>query len=96
MALTYDPEKNARNIALRGLSFDLVARLDWDRAIAFPDERQDYGEDRAKVLAKLDGVLHIAIVTTRGDDMRIISFRRANRAERRLYERQTENRPRGL
>jgi uncharacterized DUF497 family protein len=64
--------------------------LDWDRAVAIPDDRHDYGEERAKVLATLDGVLHIAIVTTRGDDMRVISLRRANRAERRIYERYTQ------
>ena len=68
MPLVYDPAKNDRNIALRGLSFDRVADLDWDRAVAIPDDRHDYGEERAKVLAALDGVMHIAIVTTRGDD----------------------------
>jgi len=28
MAVTFDPEKNARNIAERGLSFERVAELD--------------------------------------------------------------------
>ena len=96
MALTYDPDKNARNVALRGLSFDLVSALDWDGAVALPDERKEYGEERAKVLAKLEGALHVAIVTIRGDDMRVISFRKANRAERRLYERYVETQSRVL
>jgi hypothetical protein len=32
MRITYDPDKNARNIAERGLSFDDVERLDWNTA----------------------------------------------------------------
>jgi hypothetical protein len=31
MAITFDPEKNARNIAERGLSFERVAELEWKR-----------------------------------------------------------------
>jgi uncharacterized DUF497 family protein len=92
MAIVFDPAKSARNVESRGLSFDLVEQLDWENAMAFPDERHDYGEERAKVLAKLNGVLHVTIVTTRDDDMRVISFRRANRTERRLYERHYQTR----
>ena len=33
MAVTFDPEKNAKNIAERGLSFERVAELDWDTAL---------------------------------------------------------------
>jgi uncharacterized DUF497 family protein len=33
MAVTFDPEKNARNIAERGLSFERVADLDWETAV---------------------------------------------------------------
>jgi len=96
MAVTYDPEKNARNVALRGLPFDLVGALDWDGAVALPDERRQYGEERVKVLATLEGALHVAIVTIRGDDMRVISFRKANRTERRLYEKYVETQSRGV
>ena len=96
MALTYDPEKNARNIALRGLSFDLVEALDWDNAVAIASDRESYGEERIKVLARLEGVLHVAVVTPRGEDLRVISFRRASRAERRLYEQHVDTRSRGV
>ena len=33
MNITYDPDKNHRNIEERGLSFDLVAGVDWTNAI---------------------------------------------------------------
>jgi uncharacterized DUF497 family protein len=37
MAVTFDPEKNARNIAERGLSFERVAELEWDTAVIADD-----------------------------------------------------------
>jgi uncharacterized DUF497 family protein len=41
MAVTFDPEKNARNIAERGLSFERVADLDWETAVIAEDTRRD-------------------------------------------------------
>jgi uncharacterized DUF497 family protein len=35
--------KNARNIAERGLPFELVAELDWAAAVEWEDTRKDYG-----------------------------------------------------
>lgn len=55
MAITFDPEKNARNIAERGLSFERVAELEWDTAVIAEDTRCDYGEPRLLVMALLDG-----------------------------------------
>jgi uncharacterized protein len=85
MAFTFDPEKNARNVAERGLSFDLVERLEWETAIVVVDTRRDYGEIRLQVLALLGGRLYAAVVTPRGDGLRVISFRKANRREGERY-----------
>ncbi|HEV7997126.1 MAG TPA: BrnT family toxin [Stellaceae bacterium] len=85
MAITFDPAKDARNIAERGLSFERVADLDWETAVVIEDVRRDYGEPRLRVMARLDGRLHAAVVTPRGQDLRVISFRRASRREVRLY-----------
>jgi uncharacterized protein len=46
MNVTFDPAKNARNVAERGLSFERVAELDWETAISEEDSRSDYGERR--------------------------------------------------
>ena len=78
MAVTFDPEKNARNIAERRLSFERVAELEWDTAVIAQDTRGDYGEPRLLVMARLDGRLHAAVVTPRGEDLHVISLRRAN------------------
>lgn len=85
MDITFDPLKNARNVAERGLSFELVAKLDWDTAIAEEDVRKDYGERRVRVFGFLGRRLHVAVITMRGDRMHVISFRKANRREVRRY-----------
>lgn len=85
MRLTFDPAKNARNIAERGLPFALVADLDWQTAVAREDTRKDYGETRVLVLALLEQRLHVAVITVRGDAIHIISFRKASRKEVTWY-----------
>jgi uncharacterized DUF497 family protein len=45
------------------------------------DVRKDYGETRLQVLALMGGRLYAAVVTPRGEDLRFISFRKANRRE---------------
>jgi uncharacterized DUF497 family protein len=85
MEITFDPEKNARNIVERGMSFERVAELDWDTAVLVEDTRRNYGELRPRVLGRLDGRLHAAVVRPRGEHLRVISFRRASRREVRLY-----------
>lgn len=90
MGFTFDPAKNEKNIAERGLSFTLAAELDWEAALIVEDTRHDYGEVRLRVLALLHGRLHAAVVTPRKDELRIISFRKANRKEEELYEHRSE------
>jgi uncharacterized protein len=81
MAFTFDPDKSARNVASRGLPFALVEHLEWETALVIEDVRKDYGETRLQVLAIMDGRLHAAVVTPRGEDLRVISFRKTNRKE---------------
>lgn len=86
MRLTFDPAKNARNVAERGLSFERVTELDWETAVSQEDTRKDYGETRLQVLAFLGKRLHAAVVTIRGDALHVISFRKASRKEVNWYE----------
>ena len=88
MRITFDTGKNERNIAERGLSFELVAELAWETAIAREDVRQDYGERRVRVLAHLGKRLHMAVVTYRDGAVHVISFRKANKREVKAYEKE--------
>jgi hypothetical protein len=44
--ISYDPRKNARNLAERGLSFELAEAFEWGSAVIWQDTRRDYGEER--------------------------------------------------
>jgi uncharacterized DUF497 family protein len=85
MRITFDPAKNERNVAERGLTFDLVADLDWSTAIAVEDTRKSYGEVRLRVSGLLNGRLHVAVITRRGSAVHVISFRKANDREVKRY-----------
>jgi uncharacterized protein len=49
------------------------------------DDRRTYGETRFRVYGIVEDRLLCVVYTMRGDRVRIISARRANRAERRTY-----------
>lgn len=85
MRIEFDAGKNARNIASRGLSFELVAEFDWDSALAVDDRRRDYGERRVRAIGYLGARLHVVVFVPLDDGVRVISLRRANRRETRLY-----------
>ena len=86
MVVEFDPEKSARNVEERGLAFDLVNEFDWSTALILEGDRQDYGELRLVVFGLIGTRLHAAVVTPRADDFRVISLRKANKKEVRLYE----------
>jgi hypothetical protein len=46
LEIEFDPEKNARNIRFRDISFDRAQEFDWDSDLVWSDTRQDYGEER--------------------------------------------------
>ena len=58
-----------------------MERLEWDTALIVEDIRRGYGETRLQVLALLDRRLYAVVVTPRGEDLRVISFRKASRRE---------------
>jgi uncharacterized DUF497 family protein len=83
--LEFDEAKSARNLKERGVGLDRFADMDLAGALSIEDTRRDYGERRMRVLGRIDGILHAAVITPRGDRIRVISLRRANRREERAY-----------
>lgn len=86
MKVSYDPGKNARNIAERSLSFELAHEFDWETAIIWRDTRRDYGEERFIALGRIGERVHSLVFTRRSDTIHVISLRKANRREVRRYE----------
>ena len=86
MRIGYDPDKNARNVAERGLSFDDVPALNWATAFIEQDDRHSHGEVRMRAaLLGPDRKPYVVIYTMRGETSWIISFRRAHAKEWRRY-----------
>lgn len=85
MEFEWDEAKRQANLAKHGLDFADAARLDWAGATILPDLRFDYGEDRFFAFLKWHDELHMIAFTWRANILRVVSFRRANRKERRLY-----------
>jgi uncharacterized protein len=88
MKIDYDSEKNAWNIEHRALPFALVEHVAWDTALIREDTRYDYPEARYIMLACMKGKLYVVCFTPIDDGIRVISFRKADKPERRNYERQ--------
>jgi uncharacterized DUF497 family protein len=90
MRVTYDPAKSERNIAERGMAFDLAEDFDWSTALIAEDTRQDYLERRYQALGLIDGHLHMLVFTPRDGAVHVISLRRANKRERSRYAAQAQ------
>ena len=88
MEIEYDPEKNAKNIRERGLSFDLVKHFEMETAMFVRDKRKDYGETRWQALGKIGSRVFAVVFTVVPGGIRVISFRKANKREVRRYEQQ--------
>lgn len=87
MNISYDPAKNTRNIAERGLSFERVAEFDFDGASFLIDDRREYHEVRQIAIGYLDGRLHHLCFVETATGIRVISFRKANAREARKHDR---------
>ena len=90
MHIVFDPEKDATNLSKHGVSLAAAARLDWDAALAWIDDRADYGEPRIVALAPIGERLFFVVFVDRDGARRIISLRRANRREVNHYVRANE------
>jgi uncharacterized DUF497 family protein len=62
-----------------------IAVLQDCKAIVSIDRRFDYGEIRHVAMAPMRGRLYVICYQLRGRKRRIISFRKANRREERIY-----------
>jgi len=87
MEFEWDEAKNSTCFEHRGFDFAYAVRafLDPHRIVA-QDRRRDYGEDRYRLLGRIDGRAYIGVYTLRGPAVRIISARKANAKEVADYE----------
>ncbi len=86
MEITFDPAKDAANLAKHGVSLSAAHDLNWDAMVARFDGRRNYGEPRAIGYAPIGARVYCVIFTDRDDVRRIISLRKANKKEVEQYE----------
>ncbi len=87
--LSFDPDKNERNITERGLSFAQVTAFDFGSALYWVDTRRRYPERRIVALGWLHGRVHSLVFVEADTGIRVISFRKANAREVKRYEQET-------
>ena len=82
----WDEDKNRANRLKHGISFE-EAQAIFDGPIrTAPDLRKGYGEERYLAVGRLgEAIVVVVVFTPRGQRMRSISARKANREERRAY-----------
>jgi hypothetical protein len=88
-AFEWDGEKAADNWRDHGVTFDEAIKAFRDVfVVEWIDDREAYGEERVNLLGMCGGVILHVTYTERGERIRIISARRAERHEQDDYYRQ--------
>lgn len=82
----WDKNKADANLLKHGVAFQHAVKAFSDHfAIELIDDRMDYGEERVNLIGMCDGVLLHVTYTGRGERIRIISARRAEKHEQEYY-----------
>ena len=83
----WDEAKRESNLRKHGLDFD-DADIVFESPIKVTFEVRSRGEDRRLdiALVETNGIVLALVYTVRGYNIRIISFRKASRKERRIYD----------
>lgn len=85
MRITYDPRKRAETLELRQLDFEDAAQVFAGRTLEVTDDRRDYGEIRQQTVGRLAGRLVMVVWTERGVARHVISMRKCNEREAKIY-----------
>lgn len=85
MKFEYDPSKSQSNLTKHGIDFKR-ARLLWRDTNRVEVQARSTAEPRFLVIAKIEEKHWSAIITYRGNAIRIISVRRSRKNEVLLYE----------
>ena len=91
MSFEWDEQKRLVNVKKHGIDFiDIPEVFDGDIVI-IPDERFDYDETRFILIGILKSQVVVVAYTERGENIRIISARKATKNEQIFYFQQISN-----
>lgn len=83
----WNAQKASANLAKHGVSFETARRVfDDPFAVDIEDRSANYGEVRRRIVGLGNGLVLTVIYTERSEVIRLISARKATRAERKEYD----------
>jgi len=85
MDFEFDPSKSESNKSKHGIDFEEAKAL-WSDENAIQLDIDTDGEQRFLVIGQIDGVVWSAVITFRGEKIRIISVRRSRKREKEEYD----------
>jgi uncharacterized protein len=86
VAFVWDENKAASNLRKHGIDFEFAVRVfSAPFQAEWIDEREEYDEERWNVMGLVGGFDLIVTYTVRGEDIRILSARKADLYEREKY-----------
>jgi hypothetical protein len=85
MDIEYPSTKRDLTLAERGLDMARAAEIFGGATLTLEDDREDYGETRLIRIGFLDSRMVVMVWTQRGAACRIISLRKANEREQKVY-----------
>jgi uncharacterized DUF497 family protein len=86
MIFEWSEAVRAANLAKHGVDLNAARSFDWNRATQTPDLRMKSGEPRWRARGLIGGRIHLLTFARLGDQIRIISLRRAKPKEERADE----------
>ena len=81
----WDPRKNRANLRKHGIDFEDAIEVFEGTCLEGPDERFDYGERRMIAYGQMGPHIVAVVFVQRGDCRRIVSARKATKAEAKAY-----------
>jgi uncharacterized protein len=93
MQYEWNDAKNDVNQQKHGIGFREAAEIFRGYVLIAEDSRRDYGEHRFVALGEYEGEVIRLIFTKRNDKIRIISAWKANRNDRKSYQKARAHRP---
>ena len=92
LAFEWDSRKAQSNLAKHDVGFEEASTIFGDPlSLTIPDPEHSLSEERYITMGRaFDGKLLVVVHTVRGDNIRVISARRASRRERKSYEEEVE------
>ena len=85
MLFEWDEAKNQVNLLKHGIDFEAAIRIYDDFVITTSSQQPNLTEERFLSIGLLRGLEIVVIFTPRGEKRRIVSARRARKAERAKY-----------